>query len=449
MATKISIIGAGSANFALDLLRDICLTPNLQGCTISFMDIDEDRLQGTYQLCRRYADELGLRIALEMTTDRLASLRGADVVICVALAAGHDRLREGWDIALRHGYRFGGSFHIVHDEAFWVNFYQLELIESIQCDILDVCPDAWFVLISNPVMAAVTYLTRKYPQAKVVGLCNGSSMVYKIVEAMGLDRAKVNLEMAGINHFVWLTQFRYNGQDAFPLLDRWIDESFPAYIVKMPKSNGIISAKSIDLYRRFGALPLGDTFCPGGGSWPYWYHTSDEVDESWYEHPIQNFYAYFERGMQGVARIKRLVANTAERVVDQYPLRPSGDFIVQVLESLICDIPRIYMTNIANKGSFVPGIPEDFQVEVPALVSKRGIQGIRTNGLPKPLIAYALRDRVASVETELEAFARGDRNLLLNVILMDPFTTSMAQAQRLLDEILALPCHERLRQHYR
>jgi len=448
MSTKISIIGAGSANFSLDMIRDICLTPNLQFCTISFMDIDEERLKGAYQLCNRYATELGLHINLEMTTDRKESLRGADFVICVALAAGHDRLREGWRIALEHGYRFGGSLHIVHDEAFWVNFYQLKLIESIQLDVLSICPDAWLILISNPVMAGITYLKRKYPQAKVVGLCNGSSMIYHIIEEMGLDRKDVNLEIAGINHFVWMTQFYHKGENAFPLLDQWIKEKFPDYIATKPKSNGIINQKSIDLYHRFGVLPLGDTFCPGGGSWPYWYHTSDEEDAKWYEAPIENFNFYFEHGKQELNKIQNLIADPAERVSDQYPLQLSGDFIVQLLESLVCDIPRVFMVNIQNDGNFVPGIPLDFQVEIPALVSKRGIQGIKTNGLPKALIANALHSRVSSVEMELAAFETGDRDLLLNLIMMDPFTTSMQVAEHFLDSILALPFHEELRNHY-
>ena len=46
MATpiKISVIGAGSAQFSLGLVKDICLTPGLAGSLISFMDIDADRL---------------------------------------------------------------------------------------------------------------------------------------------------------------------------------------------------------------------------------------------------------------------------------------------------------------------------------------------------------------------------------------------------------------------
>ena len=43
------IIGAGSAVFSLSMIRDLCLTPNLHGCEISFMDVDMARLDAAYQ----------------------------------------------------------------------------------------------------------------------------------------------------------------------------------------------------------------------------------------------------------------------------------------------------------------------------------------------------------------------------------------------------------------
>ena len=46
MATsvRISVIGAGSATFSLGLVKDLCLTENLKGSEVSFMDIDAERL---------------------------------------------------------------------------------------------------------------------------------------------------------------------------------------------------------------------------------------------------------------------------------------------------------------------------------------------------------------------------------------------------------------------
>lgn len=45
MTVKIVLIGAGSAVFSLSIIRDLCLTPNLKGSTVTFMDIDEARLK--------------------------------------------------------------------------------------------------------------------------------------------------------------------------------------------------------------------------------------------------------------------------------------------------------------------------------------------------------------------------------------------------------------------
>ncbi|NLE45522.1 MAG: alpha-glucosidase/alpha-galactosidase, partial [Chloroflexi bacterium] len=62
--------------------------------------------------------------------------------------------------------------------------------------------------------------------------------------------------------------------------------------------------------------------------------------------------------------------------------------------------------------------------------------------------AYILHDRVAPVEIELEAYEMGSKELLLQLIMMDPWSRSMEQAQSMLDEILALPEFAEMRDHY-
>ena len=109
MVFKISLIGAGSAQFSLSLIRDLYLTPNLAGCTVSFMDIDQDRLDTTIKLCQRYADETGVQINLEKSTNRCESLRDADFVINTVLVLGNPRMYEGIKVAKSLDYRFGGS----------------------------------------------------------------------------------------------------------------------------------------------------------------------------------------------------------------------------------------------------------------------------------------------------------------------------------------------------
>ena len=52
---KVCIIGAGSAQFSLTMVKDLCLTEDLRGSHVTFMDIDEERLEMIYQLGKRYS----------------------------------------------------------------------------------------------------------------------------------------------------------------------------------------------------------------------------------------------------------------------------------------------------------------------------------------------------------------------------------------------------------
>ena len=85
MAVKISIIGAGSGMFSLNLVKDLCLTPNLLDSEICFMDIDEDRLESSYTLCKKFAGERGVHLNITKTLSREEALRGADFVVNTVL----------------------------------------------------------------------------------------------------------------------------------------------------------------------------------------------------------------------------------------------------------------------------------------------------------------------------------------------------------------------------
>ena len=195
---KISLIGAGTATFSLSLIKDLCLSENLNMSEVSLMDIDEKRLDDAYTLCSKYAGEAGSHLTLTKTTDRAESLEHADFVILTALVGGHQRLKDGWAAAKKHGYKFGGSLHIMHDEPFWINFYQVSLMESVYNDIQKICPQAWMIIVSNPVMMGITYLKRKYRDSKVIGLCHGFGGVYQLAKRLGLEKEKITFEVPGI-----------------------------------------------------------------------------------------------------------------------------------------------------------------------------------------------------------------------------------------------------------
>ena len=447
MAAKIAIIGAGSAVFSMGLIRDLCLTERLHGSAVRLMDIDEERLQAISRLCQRYSEETGAGIDTVATTHRREALQGANFVINTALVAGYDRLREGWKIAARHGYRFGGSLHVMHDEPFWVNAYQLRFFDEVVRDVLELCPDAWYLQVANPVLTGMTWLSRRYPQAKMIGLCHGFAGVYRLAEALGLDREKLTFEIPGVNHTVFLTHAYHDGQDLFPLIDAWIENEAPSYWETCPPSD-YLGPVAVDLYRRFGVFPIGDTCNPGGGSWPWWYHTDAQTERHWHEDPAAWWERHFARGAERVAAIERAALDATRPVSEAFPPEHSGEVMVPMIESIACDVPRVLIGNVLNGGDFVPGIPRDFAVEIPTLVSKRGIEGIQTKGLPDAVLAQIWRDRVGPVTIELAAYDEGSRERLLELVLADPWTHSLDQATTMLDEILAIPEHAEMRAHY-
>ena len=448
---KISLIGAGSASFSLGLIKDLCNTPALAGARVSFMDINPSRLATCHKLCSRYGAEVGSRLALEAATDRRESLRGADFVVNTALPGAHYRMVEGMEIARRHGYRFNGSYHIMYDEAFWINYEQLRFFDSLTEDMLELCPNAWHLMVANPVFAGTTHVLRKYPGARMIGICHGYGGVYSVAKTLGLEKGKFTFQIPGVNHFVFLTDFYYEGQDAFPILDRWISEKSGDFWASKEYPGGhALSPKAVDIYRTFGVLPIGDTSHWTGACWPWWYHSDEQTQKDWGEVDAWRFWSQFQVNSDHHAENLRRDADDLSIKVSQKYTGSSGESFIGLIEAMACDKPKVFQgNNILNTGQFVPGIPENVAVEVPTLVSRRGVQGIRTGDLPRGILAHVFADRIGPMEMELAAYNQGSRDLLLQLILMDRNTHSKKQAEAFLDEILALPYHQDMREHYR
>ena len=442
---KIVLIGAGSAVFSLSMIKDICLTPGLAGAEVCLVDISPERLEAAYSLCCRYAAELGAPLMIGKTSERMEALPGADFVINTALACGHTKMQDGLRTAERFGYHYGGSLHIMHDEGFWINFYQLRMIEEVYVDTRRCAPDAWYILVANPVLAATTLLGRKYHDPRVVGLCEGPGAIHEVFRELGFDEKDVRYELAGTNHFIWMTKLFYKGQDAFPLLDEWIrvhrDDPVSTRYHLCPKV--------VDMYQTFGAIPIGDTHSAGGGSYGWWYHSDPETERAFQEDPPAIWEDYYAACAKNVRDIERYAADPSIRLTEVYPPVHSKELIIDLVESLACDVERKMVVNLFNDVGYVPGIPADFSVEIEAICNAGGIRGIHTGPLPRAVLGHFLADRAGMIEVELAAHTQRDERLLVDLVQMDHQTKSRAQAQALVDAILALPWNSDMREHYR
>jgi alpha-galactosidase len=434
-AIKISVIGAGSAQFSLGLVKDICLTPGLAGSLISFMDIDADRLDMIEKLARRYAGELGSDLRFERTPDRAASLSEADFVINTASVSSHHHQRAVRDLTAKHGYYYGGVNIGGHS--------QLAFMLSVAKDIEKICPDAWLIQSGNPVYEGCTLMTRE-TGIKVCGLCHGHYGVYEIGRTLGLDPQKITWQAPGLNHNIWLTHFFHDGKDAYPLLEDWIaehGEDFWTNHVATRTHDTQMSRGTIHMYRMFGLMPIGDTPRQRQN---WWYHTNLAAKKHWFGEPWGGPDTELARPMfvenleKRIAEMTRLANDPKSSLVEAFGSEKTREQQVPIIDGLVNNNEYQAQVNIPNKGALA-GVADDVVVEVPAIVNVKGIQPLRVQPLPPKILYEMILPEVIDMERELLAFKTGDRTMLLWNVLNSPQTESYDQALAVLNELLETP----------
>ncbi|MCL2059080.1 MAG: hypothetical protein FWH01_08495 [Oscillospiraceae bacterium] len=427
---NIAIIGAGSATFSAGIVRDLCVTPSLEGAHISLMDIDAKRLDMIEALGKKIVKELGRSITFAKTMDREKALENANFVLNTVQYGGHSYPLMMNEIFKKHGY---------YRDMSLTDISQLIFHFGLAKDVERICPEAWLIQSGNPVFEACT-LNHRQTKAKILGLCHGHYAYLEIARKIGLDPAHVTAQTSGFNHWIFMTDFRYKGEDAYPMLDKWIEEKGPDYWKNFtPRfSDTSLSYAACEQYKLFGLMPIGDT--PRFLGW--WYNNNIEAkrrafggvggfdsDEGWAQ--------YLEGLGKNVKRIEDAATDASVRATDIFKPEQSREQIVPIIESLTFDRERVYQVNIPNKGGLVPGFPEDLVVECPAVVNGAGIHGIAQPKLPPRVFAAGMIPRWQAAETLVNAVIHHDRDMLLLRMLEYHDTRSFDQAEALLEDVFA------------
>jgi len=443
-AIKVSVIGAGSAQFSLGLVKDLCLTENLAGSQVTFMDINPERLEMIHKLAARYAAELGADLRFEHSTDRRAALHEADFVINTAAVKSHHHQRAIRDLAARYGY--------YHGRVKLGNFYNLRLMLDVAREMEQICPDAWLIQSGNPVYEGCTLMTRE-TGIKVCGLCHGHHGVHEIARTLGLDPLRITWQAPGLNHNIWLTHFIHEGKDAYPLIDEWIatqgEEYWRTHVAT--RTHDIqMSRGAVHQYRMYGRFPIGDT--PRRGGW--WYHSDLGAKKHWFGEPWGGPDTELARPLfvenleQRVAEMTRLANDLRASLVDSFGSTNTREQQVPIIDGLVNNNEGQFQVNVPNRGA-LEGIPDDVVVEVPAIVNQMGIQPIRVGALPPKIMLEQILPEWLDMERELLAFNTGDRSMLLWNALESHQTQSYDQAVAVLEELLAMDEHADMADHYR
>lgn len=445
---KIVIIGAGSAMFTQGLVADLILSQ--RPWTLGLVDIDPQALQVAEGLSRRMIDAKNADIAIEASTDRCDVLPGADVVVTTIGVGG----RRAWeaDVFIPRKY---GIYQPVGDTVMPGGISRaLRMVPAmvdIARDVLRLCPQAWFFNYANP-MTVNCWAVRKATGADIVGLCIGTFHVYQqLVRFIGAPESEVTYLAAGVNHFTWIYDLRWNGRDAWPLVrqrlareramtERVLGEGEQA----APGGDTTLAEEEVELrvsdnpfswslFETYGAYPAVNDrhvveFFPERFPNGNYYGRTLGVDCFSFEEIIAYGDEIYERMRAQAMGEMPLDESVFQRVPGEHAQ------LLDILRAIEEDSRQMFAANLPNRGA-IPNLPDDAVLELSCVATGRGLRPIQVPDFPDRLAAPLMR-RIAAHVLTVEAALTGDRKLFVEALLADGSVTDSATAEKLADELL-------------
>ena len=438
MGNRIVLIGAGSANFGLGTIGDILKSEVLAGSTIVLHDINPQALDRVLKIAQQHITATGAPFTLAATTSRQEALQGADFcIISIEVGQRFALWEQDWQIPLQYGFKQvfgenggpGGLFHSLRI---------IPPIIEICADIAAICPDATVFNFSNPMSRICLAVKRKFPHLKLIGLCHEvASLPMHLPRMLETPPANLAYKAGGLNHFSILLEVTYRdfGRDAYPD----VRARAPAYFADLPSFPELVSTflnpsggppqhkgppwaeRSLfkEILEHFGYLPI--TTDSHFGEYIHWaYEVADH-------RRIREFYTFYKNWCLTQVPDSRIEGTHEEEFWR----------VVPIMEGILTDSGHEELAvNILNEG-FIENLPPDLVVEVPAIVDKGGVHGVKLGVLPKG-IAGLLSNQVAIQDLTVEAALSGLRCLALQALLVDPVVDSFSRAAQLLDTMLDL-----------
>ncbi len=423
---KITIIGAGSAVFATELMTDILSTPALASGEFALVDVDAGRLELSHQMAEFLINQSGKDWRVEASIDRTTVLADSDYVINTIEVAGLANVRHDYDIPMKYGVDQcigdtigpGGLFKALRTLPAWVDILH---------DTERLAPNALVMNYTNPM--SLTVLTGlRASSLPIVGLCHSIQHTSdQLADYLGMPVSEIDWRAAGINHLAWFVQLEYNGEDLYPaLLERIKD---PAIYEQDPVR--------FDMMRHLGAFPTESSG-----------HVSEYTAYYRKRPDLVKMYTRSEyRGESGFyAKHWPIERQEAEQEIRAYlsgeeafEFERGPEFASYIMEAIETDVPAVIYGNVANHG-LIDNLPRNGVVEVPCLVDRKGVQPTHFGFLPTQL-AILDAQHMAFHDLVATAVLEQDREAAVHALMIDPLTAavcSLAEARALFDEMASV-----------
>jgi len=421
---KIAYIGGGSRLWARNLMVDLALCSDLGG-SIALYDIDMDSARLNEQLGNWLQSQPGVvsdwRYETVATLEE--ALRGADFVVLSIQPGTLACMADEIAIAEQHGLFFPvgdttGAPGLVR------GLRSATIYEGFAHAIAKYCPKAWVINYTNPMTICTRTLKRVEPGLKVFGCCHEvfgtqdmlAALVGEYITPTAPKRSEIHVNVLGINHFTWVDQAEYQGNDLFELLRQHIAK--PGVLRQFTQAE-VESANNyfqdhcqvkFNLFERFNIFPAaGDRhlveFLPGFTRSP---------DELYRWGLIRTPVAY------RIQRWKDAPQHTRDVLSGRHPLvlANSGEQGVAQIRALLGLGDLITNVNLENSGQ-ISNLPLGVVVETNALFSRDQVRPLAAGALPAGLQPLIHR-HVCNQELIVEAALTRNTDLAFQAVYVDP-----------------------------
>jgi alpha-galactosidase len=427
---KITFIGAGSLGFTSELVRDILTFPLLRDAHIALMDINPERLDFARTAVTKIITEGHYPATVSATLDRAEALRGANVVLTTILSGSTEVWRHDIEIPKKYGVDINvgdtrgpsGIFRFLRT----IN-PMLEIVRDME----KYCPSAILLNYTNP-MAMLCGALQRQTFIPVTGLCHsvqGTAMM--LANWIGAPYEQITYTCAGINHMAWYLDYKWNGVDAYPLIQQAITTRPEVYNEEIVRN---------EMY-----LALGKYVTESSGhnsEYNPWFRKRPDLIEKYCIHGTgwnPGEYAYILKEYQHTEQTWKegVRVRLAEPLTSQ-DLQRGQEYAAYIINALMGGEVFVFNGNVTNTN-LVTNLPQGACVEVPVAVDKNGLRPIHVGALPAEC---ALLTGLSSgiEELAIQASLQGDPTLVYRAIAHDPLTSavlSLAEIRAMTNELFA------------
>ena len=408
---RIVFVGAGSFIFTRNLVRDVLTFPAFRDCHIALVDINPEKLDFARRAVSRIVDEGGYPATVTATSDRAQVLPGADAVILTIKVGG-----SGSDLSIPMEYGVDINVGDTRGPAgIFRGLRTLPAMLDICRDVERLCPDAVVLNYTNPMSMLCRAMQEVFPNQRIVGLCHSvQGTAEMLARWIGAPMEEVTYLCAGLNHQAWYLEFKWNSQDAYPLIRE---------AVKKPEVYNYEQVQN----EMFIHLGYYVTESSGHNSeYCAWFRKRPDLLEKYCTHGTGWNPGLHAMGWKGPSSgdDDALVRRIEEELRQPVNLARGQEYAAYIIDAVTGDGDLFVFNGNVRNRSLIENLPDGACVEVPILASRKGFDPMHVGPLP-PQLAILNSVNAQCDEMAVRGALDTDPTAIFHAIAYDPLTSAV------------------------